>query len=70
MQCKSLIANTWLRKADKNKIAYGSGCNDSEIDFCIVGNVDRNFFKHVKLITGDLLHNLVVVDVDKKQTQK
>ena len=27
------IANTWYRKADKKKIIYGSGCNESEIEF-------------------------------------
>ena len=30
------IANTWSRKADKQYITYGSGCNESEIDFCIM----------------------------------
>ena len=34
------IAITWLRKADK-KITYGSGCNKSEIDLCIIGKVDH-----------------------------
>ena len=38
------IVNTWLRKADKKKITYGSGCSKSEIDFCIMGKVDRMFF--------------------------
>ena len=27
------IANTWLRKADKKKITYGSGFNKSKMDF-------------------------------------
>ena len=64
------IANTWSRKADKKKITYGSGCNESDINFCIIGKVDRKFLKNVKVITGELQHNLVVVDVDKKQKRK
>ena len=31
------VANTWYRKADMKNITYGSGCNESEIDFCIKG---------------------------------
>ena len=30
------ITKTWFRKADKKKITYGSGYNESEIDFCIM----------------------------------
>ena len=40
------IANTWLRKADKRKITYGSGCNKSEIYICIMGKVDLKFLKN------------------------
>ena len=50
------ITNKWLKKADRKKITYGSGCNKSEIDFCIMGKVDRKFLKNVKVITGQ--HNL------------
>ena len=64
------IANTWLRKADKKRLTYVSGCIKSEIDFCIMGKVDRKFMKNVKVITGELQHNLVVVDIDKKQRKK
>ena len=64
------IANTWLRKADKKKIAYGSGCNKSNIDFCMMGKVDLKFFIYVKVITGELQHNLVIVDIDKKQIRR
>ena len=35
------IAETWFRKADKRKITFGPGCNKREIDFCIIGKVDR-----------------------------
>ena len=54
-------------KADSKKITYGTGCNESKIDFCIIGKVHRMFLKNVKVTSGELQHNLVVVDVDKKQ---
>ena len=40
------IANIWPRKADKKKITIGSGCNASEIDFCIMRK-DCKLFKNV-----------------------
>ena len=61
------IANIWFRKVDKKKITYGSGCNESKIDLCMMGKVDRKFLKNLKVISGELLHNLVVADIDKKQ---
>ena len=60
----------WFRKADKKKITYGSGYNESVIDFCIIGKVDHMFLKNVKVITGELQHDLVIVDVDKKQKKE
>ena len=33
-----------LQFYDKKKITYGSGCNKSKINFCIMGIVDSNFF--------------------------
>ena len=48
------ITNTWSRKADKKKITHGSGCNESEIDFCMMVKVDRKFFNNLKVITGEL----------------
>ena len=53
--------------ADNKKITYGSGCNESEIDFCTMEIVDSKSLKNVKVITGELQHSQVVVDVDKKQ---
>ena len=61
------ITNTWFGKADKT---YGSGYNKSKIDFFIMGKVDCKFLKNVRVITGELQHNLVAVDVDKKQKKK
>ena len=64
------IANTWLRKADKKKITFGSGCNEMETGICIIGKLDRKFLKNVIVISRELQHNLVVDDVDKKQNKK
>ena len=41
-----------------------------EIDFDIMGKEYRMFFKNVKVITGELQHNVVIVDIDKKQETK
>ena len=51
------IANTWLRKADKKKITYGSGCNESEIEFYVMGKVDRKFLKNFQVISGMSQYN-------------
>ena len=63
------IVSTWLRMTDKKKITYGSECSESEIDICIMAKVDRIFF-YVKVITGELQNNLVIVDVDMKKKEK
>ena len=55
---------------DKKKIANGSRCNDMEIDFCIIGKVGRMFLKNVEVNTGELQHNLGVVNADWKQERK
>ena len=64
------LANTWFRKADKKNITYGSGCSESQIESCMMGKVDRKFFRNVKVISGELQHNLGVVGVDRKQGKK
>ena len=64
------IASTWSRKADIKRKINGSGCNKSEIDLCMIGKVDRKFFLNVNVITGELQHNLEIVDIDKKQTKE
>ena len=64
------IASTWFGKADRKKIAHGSGCQKSENDFCIMGKVDRKFYENVKVITGVLKINLLMVDIDKKQREE
>ena len=35
-----------------------------------MGKVDKQFLKDVNVITGELQHNLVIVDIDKKQKKK
>ena len=39
------IANILCRKTDKKKITYGSGYNESEIDFSIIGKGGRKILK-------------------------
>ena len=34
-----------------------------------MAKVDHNSFKIVNVITGELQHNLVIVDIDKKQEE-
>ena len=34
-----------------------------------MGKVDSKFMKNVKVITGQLQHNVVIVDVDDKKTE-
>ena len=48
------------------KIIYGLGCNEGDIDICVMVTVDRMCLKKVKVITWELQHNLVEDDVDKK----
>ena len=35
-----------------------------------MGKIDRKFLRNVKVITGELVRNLVAVDVDKEQNIK
>ena len=66
----SCITNTWLSKADKKKITYDSGCNKSERFLCIWKSRSQVFFTDIKVITGELQHDLVAVGVDKKTTKE
>ena len=54
---------------DKKKITYGSGCSESMIDFCMNGKVDCKCVKNVEVISGELQHSLVMVDIDKKEDE-
>ena len=64
------IANTWFENSDKKMITYGSGCNESEIDLCIMAKGDCKFFFYVKVITGELQHNPVIALVDMMKIKK
>ena len=64
------IANIRSRKADMKKITNGSGYNESEIDFCIMEKVDRKFFLDVEVITGEMQHNPVTFDADRKKKKE
>ena len=59
------IDNTWPKKADTKMITYGSGCNKSVIDFCMMKKVDRKILTNVIVINGELQHNLVIVDIER-----
>ena len=48
------------------RTTYGSVCSEREVDFCVMGNVDCMFFKNVNVVTEELQHSLVVVDLDRK----
>ena len=54
----------------KEKITYGSECKENEVEFGILGKVHHRLFLNVKVITGELQHNLVVVDEHKIQKIK
>ena len=64
------VANTWYKKKDKRKVTYNSGGNDTEIDFVLVGEEKRKYLRDVKVIPGELLHKLVVVDVEEQKLKK
>ena len=60
------MANTWFCKTDKKKITYSvDGC-ETEIYFVLVGEKYRKYIRDVKVISWQLQHKLVVVDLDKK----
>ena len=48
------VANTWFMKADKRKIRFKSGNNESEIDFILVSEKDKKNLKDVKVISWEL----------------
>ena len=64
------IANTRYKKKDKRKVIYGSGGNDTEIDFVLVGKEKRKHLRDAKVIPGELQHRLEVVDVEEQKLKK
>ena len=59
------VANTWFKKKDRRKMTYSSGGDEIEIDFVLMEKESRKFLKDVKVISWELQHKLVVVDVKK-----
>ena len=58
------VANTWFYKADKRKITDSAGECETEINFVLVGKIQ-------KVYKGwELQHRLVVLDLDKKVLKK
>ena len=57
-------------KKKKKKVTYSSGGNKTEIDFVLMQKESRKFLKDVKVISLELQHRLVVVDVKKKNLFK
>ena len=64
---KLCVANTWCEK-EHRKITYSMGGNETEIDFVLIGKNNRKY--DVKAIPGELLHRLVVTDIDKRKLKK
>ena len=64
------VPNTWCKKRDKRKVTYSSGGNDTEIDFVVIGKEKRKYTRDVKVIPGELQHNLVIVDEEEQKLKK
>ena len=47
-------------------MTYSLDGNDTEIDFVLVGKEKRKYLQYVKVVSGELQHRLVVVDVERK----
>ena len=59
------VVNTWFKKKEKRKVAYSSG-GETMSDFVLVEKESRKFLKDVKVISRELQHKLLIVDVKKK----
>ena len=57
-------------KTDKRKITYSAGGCQTKIDFVLVLEKYGKYIRNVKVISWELQHRLVVVDLDKKVLQK
>ena len=51
-------------------MTYSSGRNETEIDCVIVGKEKRKYLRDVKVISEELQHRLVVVDVEEQKLNK
>jgi len=61
------VANTWYRKQEKKKVTFKAGGNETEIDFVLVGKKERKFLRNMKAISWELLHRLIIADMDKRK---
>ena len=64
------VANTWFKKRKKRKVTFSSGGNENEIDFVLVEKESSKFLKDVEMISWEIQHRLVVVDVKKENLFK
>ena len=64
------MANTWFKKTDKRKTTYSGGRCGTKIDFVLVGEKYIKYIRDVTVISWELQHRLVVVDLDKKFLKK
>ena len=59
-----------FKKAEKKKVTFSAGGNETEIDFLLVGKRQRKYLRDVKVIPGELQHRLVVADLHKKRLKR
>ena len=64
------VANTWLYMADKRKITYSAGGSETKTDFVLLRKKYRKYKRDVKVVSWELQHGLVVIDLDKKVVRK
>ena len=64
------VANTWFGEKEQTKITCSMGGNETEIDFVLVGKINRKYLKDVKAIPWEMQHRLVVTNIDKNKLKK
>ena len=62
---KICVSKTWCKK--ERKVAYNAGGNETKIDLVCMGKEHWRYLNDVKVISGDLQHELVVANVDRKK---
>ena len=64
---KELCVAHMVQKRGQEENDIGTGENELEIDFILVGKGNRKYVRDVKVIPRELQHRLVVVDLVKKK---
>ena len=59
-----------VTNCNRRHITYSAGVCETEIDFVLVKEKFREYVRNVKVISWELRHRLVVVDLDKKVVRK